>query len=152
MGTDKPDLANDNLVNQWLEERRAFLAQYGNLANIKTFKAENTMHGESVQEFCQSMVDYLSRVHFEVFEKLLSSQSFVSRPEHQHQLISLIEKVEMSTGSLLDFNDKYLAIDDLDALTEDLSSLGEALAQRFELEDEVIALSHSLISDGDSAS
>ena len=55
MSTEKPDLANSdlikNVVNQWLEERRALLAEYGNLANIKTFKAINLIFYEVIRIF-----------------------------------------------------------------------------------------------------
>ena len=128
-----------NLVSQWLEERRLLLAQYGNLANIAPFSARNTMHRELLRAFCQSMVDYLSRVHFEVFEKLYQLETFVSQLTSKSRLEELTKRVELSTDHFLDFNDKYLATDDLAALSSDLSILGEELAKRFEIEDEVIA-------------
>ena len=43
----------------------------------------------------------------------------------------------------LDFNDKYLSSQDLDALIIDLASLGEAFAKRFALEDNLIDVLHS---------
>ena len=128
-----------NLISQWLEERRLLLAQYGNLANIAPFSAQNTMHRELLREFCQSMVDYLSRVHFEVFEKLYQLETFVSQLTSKSRLEELTKQVEFTTDHFLDFNDKYLATDDLAALSSDLSILGEELAKRFEIEDEVIA-------------
>ena len=128
-----------NLISQWLEERRLLLAQYGNLANIAPFSAQNTMHRELLRAFCQSMVDYLSRVHFEVFEKLYQLETFVSQLTSKSRLEELTKQVEFTTDHFLDFNDKYLATDDLAALSSDLSILGEELAKRFEIEDEVIA-------------
>jgi regulator of sigma D len=53
-----------------------------------------------------------------------------------------MDKIQPSTELILDFNDKYLATDDLEALTQDLSNVGEALAQRFESEDKMIAVLH----------
>lgn len=44
---------------------------------------------------------------------------------------------------MLDFNDKYLSSNDLDALIIDLAGLGETLAQRFALEDNLIDVLHS---------
>ena len=138
-----------NLVGQLLEERRLLLAQYGDLANIKPFSAQNTMHRESLREFCQAMVDYLSRVHFEVFEKVNQSQNLVNKEKSNNLLGDLTKQVELTTDHFLDFNDKYLATDDLAALTSDLSGLGEELAKRFELEDKVIALLRQAISSSD---
>ena len=143
MNTDPLENTNNelltNLISQWLEERRLLLAQYGNLANIAPFSAQNTMHRELLREFCQSMVDYLSRVHFEVFEKLYQLETFVSQLTSKSRLEDLTKRVELTTDHFLDFNDKYLATDDLAALSSDLSILGEELAKRFEIEDEVIA-------------
>ena len=138
-----------NLIGQWLEERRLLLAQYGDLANIKPFSAQNTMHRESLREFCQAMVDYLSRVHFEVFEKVNQSQNLFSKEKSNNLLGDLTKRVELTTDHFLDFNDKYLATDDLATLTADLSILGEELAKRFELEDKVIALVRQAISSSD---
>ena len=138
-----------NLVGQLLEERRLLLAQYGDLANIKPFSAQNTMHRESLREFCQAMVDYLSRVHFEVFEKVNQSQNLVNKEKSNNLLGDLTKQVELTTDHFLDFNDKYLATDDLATLTADLSILGEELAKRFELEDKVIALIRQAASSSD---
>ena len=138
-----------NLIGQWLEERRLLLAQYGDLANIKPFSAQNTMHRESLREFCQAMVDYLSRVHFEVFEKVNQSQNLFSKEKSNNLLGDFTKRVELTTDHFLDFNDKYLATDDLATLTSDLSVLGEELAKRFELEDKVIALVSQAISSSD---
>tara|TARA_B100000575_G_C23073602_1_gene618418 strand:- start:785 stop:1249 length:465 start_codon:yes stop_codon:yes gene_type:complete len=138
-----------NLVGQWLEERRLLLAMYGDLANVKPFSAQNTMHRESLREFCQAMVDYLSRVHFEVFEKFNQSQNLFSKEKSNNLLGDLTKRVELTTDHFLDFNDKYLATDDLATLTSDLSILGEELAKRFELEDKVIALVRQAISSSD---
>ena len=138
-----------NLVGQLLEERRLLLAQYGDLANIKPFSAQNTMHRESLREFCQAMVDYLSRVHFEVFEKVNQSQNLVNKEKSNNLLGDLTKQVELTTDHFLDFNDKYLATDDLATLTADLSVLGEELAKRFELEDKVIALIRQAASSSD---
>jgi regulator of sigma D len=129
----------DTVVEHWLGQRRALLAKYGDLANIKSFSAENSLHGTSVQEFCQSMIDYLSLVHFEVFEQLSKDPVF-DDSQNQKQSSDLFDAIQQSTDKMLDFNDKYLAIDDLEALSKDLSSLGEEMAQRFELEDQVMAL------------
>tara|TARA_A100001011_G_C13604224_1_gene553355 strand:- start:9 stop:476 length:468 start_codon:yes stop_codon:yes gene_type:complete len=146
---DPPEITSENnladLISQWLEDRRLLLAQYGDLANIKPFSAQNTMHRELLREFCQSMVDYLSRVHFEVFEKLYQPETFISELTSKNRLVDLTKKVELTTDDFLDFNDKYLATDDLATLSSDLSSLGEDLAKRFEIEDEVIALARQAI-------
>ena len=129
----------EGILDHWMNQRKVLLSQYGELAIIKTFDSKNTLHGASVQEFCQSMVDYLSLVHFEVFEQL-SQENIFSRAEYKQEAMDLMRGIQTTTDNLLDFNDKYLALDDLATLTSDLSALGEELARRFELEDHVIGL------------
>ena len=83
----------DTIVEHWLGQRRALLAKYGDLANIKSFSAENSLHGASVQEFCQSMIDYLSLVHFEVFEQL-SKDSVFDDSVSQKQSSELFDAIQ----------------------------------------------------------
>ena len=54
-----------------------------------------------------------------------------------------MDRIQPSTEAVLDFNDKYLATDDLDSLARDLSVVGEALEQRFESEDKMIEVLHN---------
>jgi regulator of sigma D len=129
----------EGILGHWINQRKVLLSQYGELAIIKTFNPDNTLHGALVQEFCQSMVDYLSLVHFEVFEQV-SQENVFSRAEYKQEAMDLMRGIQTTTDNLLDFNDKYLALDDLETLASDLSALGEELAQRFELEDQVIGL------------
>jgi regulator of sigma D len=129
----------EGILGHWINQRKVLLSQYGELAIIKTFNPDNTLHGALVQEFCQSMVDYLSLVHFEVFEQI-SQENVFSRAEYKQEAMNLMRGIQTTTDNLLDFNDKYLALDDLETLASDLSALGEELAQRFELEDQVIGL------------
>ena len=81
--------------------------------------------------------------HFEVFEQLAAEGKAFSDKEGLEQGAALMEKIQPSTELILDFNDKYLATDDLDALTTDLSEIGETLAQRFESEDKMIEVLHN---------
>ena len=129
----------EGILGHWINQRKVLLSQYGELAIIKTFNPDNTLHGALVQEFCQSKVDYLSLVHFEVFEQV-SQENVFSRAEYKQEAMELMRGIQTTTDNLLDFNDKYLALDDLETLASDLSALGEELAQRFELEDQVIGL------------
>jgi regulator of sigma D len=54
-----------------------------------------------------------------------------------------MDKIQPSTEAVLDFNDKYLATDDLDSLSVDLSTVGEMLELRFECEDKMIEVLHN---------
>jgi regulator of sigma D len=131
-----------DILERWLIERRELLVKYGELGEIKVFDGANGIHGTMLQEFCQLLVDYVSTGHFEIFEQLAGEGKAFSDKDGLQEGADLMDKIQPSTELILDFNDKYLATDDLEALTQDLSNVGEALAQRFESEDKMIAVLH----------
>ena len=128
------------ILDRWLIERRELLVKYGELGEIKTFDGANVSHGSKLQAFCQLLVDYVSTGHFEIFEQLAGEGKAFSDRDGLKEGADLMEKIQPSTELILDFNDKYLATDDLEAVSQDLSNIGEALAQRFESEDTMIAV------------
>jgi regulator of sigma D len=130
------------ILDRWLIERRELLVKYGELGEIKTFDGANVSHGSKLQAFCQLLVDYVSTGHFEIFEQLAGEGKAFSDRDGLKEGADLMEKIQPSTELILDFNDKYLATDDLEAVSQDLSNIGEALAQRFESEDTMIAVLH----------
>lgn len=130
------------ILDRWLIERRELLVKYGELGEIKTFDGANVSHGSKLQAFCQLLVDYISTGHFEIFEQLAGEGKAFSDRDGLKEGADLMEKIQPSTELILDFNDKYLATDDLEAVSQDLSNIGEALAQRFESEDTMIAVLH----------
>ena len=131
------------IIDRWLEERRDMLVKYCELSEINNFDGTNDDHGRKLKCFCEVMVDYVSVGHFEVFEQLAGEGKAFSDKEGLQQGAELMEKIQLSTEELLDFNDKYLATDDLDTLATDLSAIGETLAQRFESEDKMIEVLHN---------
>ena len=131
------------VIDRWLEERRELLVKYCELSEINNFDGANEDHGSKLQNFCELMVDYVSVGHFEVFEQLAGEGKAFSDKEGLAQGAELMKKIQPSTEFILDFNDKYLATDDLDTLTTDLSGIGETLALRFESEDKMIEVLHS---------
>ena len=131
------------IIDRWLEERRDMLVKYCELIEIKSFDGSNDSHGTKLQRFCEVMVDYVSVGHFEVFEQLAGEGKAFSDKDGLLQGAELMDKIQPSTEELLDFNDKYLATDDLETLSIDLSAIGETLAQRFESEDKMIEVLHN---------
>ena len=97
---------------------------------------------ELLQRFCESLIDYTATAHFKLY------QYFDEKRERRKAVIDVAEKafspISQSTDSILEFNDKYDHPelihdgDELASLRTDLSSLGETLAERIELEDKVI--------------
>ena len=97
---------------------------------------------ELLQRFCESLIDYTATAHFKLY------QYFDEKRERRRAVLDVAEKafplISQCTDTILEFNDKYdhpELIEDtgkLNNLKTDLSSLGETLADRIELEDEVI--------------
>jgi regulator of sigma D len=132
-----------DIVDRWLEERRELLVKYCDLSEIHDFDSANRGHGDKLQSFCEVMVDYVSVGHFEVYEQLAKEAKAFSDSAGLKAGADLVDKIQPSTESVLDFNDKYLETDDLDSLAEDLSLIGEVLEQRFESEDKMIEVLHN---------
>ena len=92
-------------------------------------------------QFSQLLVDYVSLGHFGIYEYLLSGN------ERREKVLTAAKKIypefSRTTEAVIAFNDKY---DDskksfkTEALEADLSILGEDLAKRIELEDELCLL------------
>ena len=118
----------DPYIKQWLEQRQAVLVLYSQLCQAT--KAE----AEKIPVFCQTLVDYLSLGHFSVYETLTTSEK---TPSLGHQ-DDLLEKISTTTDQALDFNEKYSDTLDLKSLSQDLSQLGEQLAHRMDLEDQLV--------------
>lgn len=95
-----------------------------------------------LQRFCESLIDYTATAHFKLY------QYFEEKRERRKAVIDVAEKafprISQCTDSILEFNDKYDQPetipdgDQLSHLKTDLSILGETLADRIELEDQVI--------------
>ena len=128
----------NNLIQELLEERKQVWSLYCVVAGLKEMKSKKTME-DLVQEFCQLLVDYVSLGHFGVYQWILDGserrKAIISAAEH------LYPKIAKATGVVLDFNDKYQTLTPkmiLRDLANDLSEVGEQLANRIELEDKLL--------------
>lgn len=96
-----------------------------------------------IEDFCESLMDYVSAGHFEVYEKLLHD-STADLATSRALLEEIYHSIETTTDLALSFNDKYK--DELvhssedDALPRDLQALDNALTLRFALEDQLLDL------------
>jgi len=135
----------DSHIVRWLEERQALISSYCDLSGVKAYSKSSSPSYRKLQAFCEQLVDYVSKGHFEIYQELqLEAQAFSL---DQSQLQHIYHKIEITTEIALEFNDKYDAepeqlVQVISSLTRDLSKLGEAIALRFELEDQLIDLSH----------
>lgn len=129
---------SQQLIKKLVTTRTEMLSCYTRLASKKPLNRDPAVP-ILLQEFCQVMVDYTARAHFQLYRYIAEKR------ERRAAVIAVADeiypRVVEITQAILDFNDKYDCGDhcsELDALEDDLSLLGELLADRIELEDRLI--------------
>ncbi len=131
---------SQDLVNKLVAERTEMLATFCRLAGIEPYTPDREPVQKMLQEFCQILVDYIAAGHFALYERI--SEGKERRQEVRDVAERVYPQIMKSTDTALDFNDKYDCEDHctaLDSLSADLSRLGEDLALRIELEDQLLA-------------
>lgn len=136
-----------NLIDRWLQERQDLLSLFVALPQQQL----GTELVEVLHNFSQLMVDYASSWHFGVYEHL-KAEADEFNDGGLDLARELDPKIRASTDEVLTFSDKYsdrksLSVQDMARLCQDLSALGELLAERFELEDLLIETLHSAHKD-----
>lgn len=132
------------LIDSWLNDRREWIVMYCNLSSSRPLSNAEPL-AVHMQQFCQKMMDYCSTGHFEIYEQLI-----IEAKEYDDGGLELardlVPKLDALTSQCVDFNDKYdqhCAFEDLASLPADLSSIGEVMEERFELEDQMIERLHT---------
>jgi len=131
------------IIDRWLQDRQNLLVQYCSLGGVDTSNAAPGEREEQLRHLCQSLVDYVSAGHFEIYDTLIREGQEFENQQALQQAGELFEVIDRTTGKVLDFNDKYLETDDLTTIDADLSALGEVLETRFTAEDRMIAVLHT---------
>jgi len=131
---------NHHLVSELQKERQQVWSLYCKVADLKPF-SDSSETQSTLTKFSQILIDYVSLGHFGVYEYLLSGK------ERREKVLNAAKKIypefSRTTEAVISFNDKY--DDDKktlkpEQLEKDLSALGEDLAKRIELEDELCSL------------
>ncbi|MEH6471818.1 MAG: sigma D regulator [Halopseudomonas sp.] len=136
-----------DLIDRWLQERQDLLSLFVALPQQQL--GEELV--EILRNFSQITVDYASSWHFGVYEHLLAEADEFN--DGGLDLARELEpKIQATTDAILTFNDNYseresLCVQDVAHLSQDLSKLGELLAERFELEDQLIETLHNAHKD-----
>lgn len=94
---------------------------------------------KALRQFCEALIDYTASAHFQLYR-------YIADNRERRQLVNsiadeLYPRIVETTDQILRFNDKYesMSLDNsVQFLAEDLSSLGECIADRILLEDQVI--------------
>jgi len=142
-----------NLIRDLIHTRTSMLALYSKLAAQKPFTELDDPVLELLEEFCEVLVDYTAQAHFSLYRFI------EEKMEKRKSVLDIADKVYPrifdSTQLIVDFNDRYDDFSNtslVQQLENDLSQLGEVLAERIDLEDQLIAvLTHSRRSNSDEA-
>lgn len=115
------------------------LVLFERLAGVEPY-ADELPNNELLQEFSQILVDYIASGHFGLYERISQGK------ERRRGIVNLADKlyprIANTTQVAIEFNDVYEKSNGerIGAnLTDLLSKLGEELAVRIELEDQLIS-------------
>ncbi len=136
----------EQVVERLLKERQELIVLLCKIDGLEEYTSKKTPTNVKIKAFCQILMDYVSAGHFEVYEKLMAEGDVFGDTETK-VIENFYPKIEQSTGLAVTFNDKYETVEenlqDMGELQRDLSALGEALEERFQLEDELIEHFHN---------
>ena len=123
-------------INSLLKERQQVLVLMCELAELEAREVSTSSVIHNLRNFNQQLVDYTALGHFEIYERIVAGK------ERRGNIKLVADRVYPSiaetTQLFVDFNDKYEGADEEESLTDlyrDLSSIGEAMAERIESED-----------------
>lgn len=139
------------IIDNWLEARQKCVVLYCQIAGLPPYTQEKrSLPAQAdITKFCEMLLDYASKGHFEVYEHIIE-QCKLDGEENLKIAQDLYARITRTTDIALNFNDKYAdnasdkALLDFD---KDLSELGQVMEGRFEREDqllEVVHLHHTL--------
>lgn len=126
-------------LNTLLETRTETLALFSRLAGMRPYRPIKEVQ-YTLQGFCEALVDYTASAHFQLYRFI--EEDAERRTDVRKVAERIYSDIAASTRCILDFNEKYDCedhCDNLSNLEQDLSKLGEVLADRISLEDQVIS-------------
>ena len=139
--TDRRDRTR-NEIRQLIEDRNAVLSHYYDLVKVSDeADTDRATKMTLLEGFCQDLVDYLAKGHFEIYRRI--EEGTERRSRITSLAATIMERINATTQVAIDFNDLYdnterAADVDLDDLPKHLARLGQELATRIDLEDQFI--------------
>ncbi|MDH3635047.1 MAG: sigma D regulator [Gammaproteobacteria bacterium] len=123
-------------INNLLQERQQVLVSMCELAELETGEVPPDTVIHNLRSFNQRLVDYTALGHFEIYERIIDGKE--RRGNIKRVADRVYPLISDTTQVIVDFNDKYDGVDEPESLADlytDLSSIGEAMAERIESED-----------------
>jgi regulator of sigma D len=147
----------DIVIESWLKERQRLLQQFMAATRLPSLQGKtvtpaiHVVERETLSTLCNTLVDYVSVLHFEILEqlsmlekqikeKLALNQASLTPPLGLNRL--LLEQILNTTNAALDFELECKRLlktqQPLLPFKDNLSALAEVLAKRMDLEDALI--------------
>ena len=123
-------------INSLLNERQKVLVSMCTLAELESSETATESVIGDLRSFNQQLVDYTALGHFEIYERIIDGKE--RRGNIKRVADRVYPTISATTQLFVDFNDKYEGADEADSLIDlyqDLSRIGEAMAERIEFED-----------------
>ncbi len=127
-----------SLIDKMLGQRQKMLVLFERCAGVEPY-ADERPNDELLQEFSQILVDYIASGHFGLYERISEGK------ERRRGIVELAEelypRIADTTQVAVEFNDIYERLNGEDSngkMMKMLSKLGEELAVRIDLEDQLI--------------
>jgi regulator of sigma D len=123
-------------INTLLQERQQVLVSMCELAELESGDVPPDTVIHNLRGFNQQLVDYTALGHFEIYERIIDGKE--RRGNIKVVADRVYPSISVTTQVFVEFNDKYDGVDESESLGNlysDLSSIGEAMAERIESED-----------------
>jgi regulator of sigma D len=141
----------DAVIDSWLKERQQLLQQFMAATRLPSLEgkavspAVHVVERETLIALCNTLVDYVSMLHFEILEQLSMLENKLKETMTSTRLglnRPLLEQILYTTNVVLEFEvtcqDILKTKKPLSTIKNELSILGEVLAKRMDLEDALI--------------
>jgi regulator of sigma D len=126
-------------IDSLLDERQQVLVSMCGLAELEASDVSSDAVIDNLRGFNQRLVDYTALGHFEIYERIIDGKE--RRGNIKMVADRVYPTISGTTELFIDFNDKYEGVDEPESLVNlyrDLSSIGEAMAERIESEDTLL--------------
>ena len=126
-------------IDELLKERQEVLVKMWQLAESEPQSTSIEEMVKRLEGFNETLVDYTALGHFEIYERIIDGRE--RRANVSEVANRVYPAISRTTQKFVEFNDKYEGVDDIESfsgLHDDLSTIGEALAERIESEDQLL--------------
>ncbi len=126
------------LIDDLLHQRQEMLVLLWELSKLDAHDVDGTFK-DLLEDFLEILVDYIASGHFGLYRRIAEGKE--RRTPVMETAKEIYPRISKTTDIAIDFSDRYEAANGerlQNHLAEDLSTLGEEVTTRIELEDQLI--------------